>query len=505
MSTTDSTNAYEKYDFKRDIYFQTEYVLENCNAVFLLGARKTGKTVCLKQLAETLPDAYYYDIKSMNDDDADDLRDEIVSSIQKNERRTYLVDETTYWLLPEKAISKIANAYTDCQNTNTRVVFTGSQSVALKAWASRAFGGNAKFINVDFLSYPEWLEYKGLKEVSEETYNRFLLEVRGFYKNFVSLDEYLQGCLDETILSNYATSNIVYDNNCHLLTVDILKNILYSTLVAQSDRPSLQNFFDREYLFRKIRSSLKEAYRAVGSDTVRERIDSIFAERLTSYSSLDFETLKQGFIFLHKCGLVTLTYVSSETQNFENIVNVPLDLCKWDENKINNKDVLFSRVNACIKYPMFYAEILKEVLGEYFPSAIKGDILGGIVECHTRGLLPLNDSYEYHKKDDGGEREVDYVNFAKALAVEIAVRNKGGYEIALDDLPDYFEKILITKDQNFTQKNGLKRILYYQFIYELSEHISHPHILGNNITQEHGQLPKKVQKKNEPTSNFEER
>lgn len=502
----------QTYEFKRDIYYQTQEAIKNNKAVFLLGARKTGKTVCMKQLAQTLPDARYYDIKSMTDDDADDLRDEIVSSIQKNERRTYLVDETTYWLLPEKAIAMIANAYADYVNTNTKVVFSGSQSAALGAWAGRDFGGTEKRINVDFLSYPEWLDYTGLSEVSAETYNRFLMEARNFYKDFVSLDAYLQGCLDETVISNNNTSNFLPDNECDALDVPTLKNILYSTLVSLSDRPSLKNFFDaKEGIIRKIRSSFKEAYRAAGSDTVRQEIDNILSERIAEYSSTDFNTLKQGYIFLQKCGLVTLTYVSPETKNFEEIVDVMQDLCRRDENKIKNKLDLFEKVNICIKYPMFLVEIIKEALGQHFPTEIKGDILGQIVECQVRGLLPTKYSYEYHRIVDNQEREVDYVGFSKCKAIEISVRNKSYRELHFDDLPKCFEKILLTKDQHFTETNGLKRIPYYQYIYELSNRPNRSHTLEktpviskSKTPQETEQLSEKAQKASELMRGFAE-
>ncbi len=459
------------YKFKRNFYYAVEKSTQESSVTFLLGARKTGKTVCMKQLASQLEGAEYYDVKAMGEDDHVDLIDKITDSIRANEKRIFLIDETTYLLLPEKMIAKIANAYTDCKNTNTKVVFTGSQSVALEAWASRSFAGNAMFIYADFLSYPEWLAFQGINEVSEKTYNDYILGTREFYGDFVSLDTYLKGCLEETVQSNHKTSNIILNNNCDSLDVQTLKNILYSALIAQADRPSLQNFFDKDCLLRKIRFFLKDAYQAAGSDTVRQKIDDIFSQRITGYSSTDFETLKQGFVFLQKCGLVTLTYVSDETHNFENIIDVGKDLCRLDKNKIKNKNDLFSRVNICIKYPMFYAEIIKEVLGDQFPFAIKGDILGGIAECQVRGLLPQDFCYEYHadaNKTSGTERETYYVNYAQRFAVAFDIRNQSASELHFDDLPKDFEKILLTRDQCFTDQNGIVHIPYYQFIYDNS-------------------------------------
>lgn len=451
------------YDFKRSLYFDVLKSVQSNKVTFILGARKCGKTVCMKQLASELPEARYYDIKSMSEDDAVDLRDKIINSINTNEKVIYLIDEATYFIFPEKTVTRIANEFSSCENRNTRIAFAGSQSIALEAWANRAFAGNANLVYGDFLSYAEWLAYKGIDEVSEKTYNRFVLGTREFYSDFVSLDQYLKGCLEETIISNLKSSNIILNNCCDRLNEHILKNILYAALVAQQDRPDIMSFFDKDKVLREIRSFFKEAFRAVGNEEVQKRVDKIFENRLAAYNSMDMETFKQGLIFLYRCGLITLTYVSDERENFENIVDVYMDLT-CSNNKIKTKKDLFEKVNISIKYPLFYAEILKEILLDNMPEVIKGDILVGIVECHTRGILSQENRYEYHS--DG--REVDYVNFAEREAIEISVRNKSGKELCFDDLPGDFDKILLTKDQSFTEANGLKRIPYYQFIFEHS-------------------------------------
>lgn len=452
-----------KYWFHRDFYSDVQNAIssDRGHAVFILGPRKCGKTICMKQLATDLSYAVYYDVKQLNDEEQYRLLDTVVQCVHNNEKRVFLVDEVTYWDLPEKMIAKVAGAFTDCRNTNTKVVFAGSQSVALKSWANRTFAGNATLVSPDFLSYTEWLAYKNLGDISAETFSRFVIESRDFYENFVSLDQYLQGCLEETVMSNYKTSNVIFDNDCTGLTTDILKNVLYSTLVAQADRSSLQSFFDTSLLSRKIRYSFSDAYRRIGEDKIRARIDKIFTDRLRGYISLDFELLRKSFLFLYKCGLLTLTYVTSEASNFENIINVAEDLGQFGGSKIRNKEDLFSRVNACIKYPMFYVELLKEILGEYFPQVLGGDILGGIVECLVRGILPQENCYEYHSAD---EHEVDYVNFVTQKAIEISVRNKGRREVYFDDLPESFSRVLLTKDQDFVQRDGLKRVPYFKFI-----------------------------------------
>ena len=409
------------YTFKRTFYYDIEGKMNDFNIIFLFGAKKTGKTVCMKQIEEAHDNAVYYDLRTMDADDAIDLIDEIKSSIDNDESKIYLIDETSYWDLPEKAIAKIAHEYDITDNHHTKTIFAGGESVALEAWASRAFAGNAKFIYFDFLSYPEWLAYKNITEISAETYRQFIKGIREFY-SFGSLDLYLKDCIEETIHSNYVTSNFVFNNSCDLLDVQILKNILYASLIQQTNNTE------------------------------------IFAEQISKYYLTDFETLKQGYIFLYKCGLITLVPISDETLNFENILDIPMELCLSDSNKIQSKNDLFCKVKICVKYPMFYAEIFKELFG-YYPE---NDISDGMIECHVRGILPETYCYEYR----GNFQVIDYVNFVKRKAIKISLGNNN--EPDFDDLPPHFEKILLTQSENYTDKHNIIRILYYQFIFDNS-------------------------------------
>ena len=91
------------------------------------------------------------------------------------------MEEITYAYQPEKEINEVSIQLSEKPCKNTKIVFIGSQSVALEAWANRAFCGNASVIRADFLNYSEWLTYKGIKESSEATYSQFLYEIDEFY------------------------------------------------------------------------------------------------------------------------------------------------------------------------------------------------------------------------------------------------------------------------------------------------------------------------------------
>ena len=219
------------YSFKRDFYFEVKKMLDKTNVVFLLGPRKCGKTVCMLQLNEEYSEAEYVNFKIYNEKEAYDKFDEINEAISSDSKKIFFLDEITYCPSPEIQIYKIADAYTRTANKNTKIIFAGSQSVALDSWGHRAFAGSAGFIRPNFLTYNEWLKYKNITEISEDTYEQYLYGVSDFY-NFTTLEDYLKGCLDETIISNNNTSNYLLGNDCHLIDTGIL--LCYFIYFAQS-------------------------------------------------------------------------------------------------------------------------------------------------------------------------------------------------------------------------------------------------------------------------------
>ena len=56
--------------FKRDFYEQVLNTLDNKDVVFLLGPRKCGKTVMLRQFESENSDVRYVDFKAMESSDA---------------------------------------------------------------------------------------------------------------------------------------------------------------------------------------------------------------------------------------------------------------------------------------------------------------------------------------------------------------------------------------------------------------------------------------------------
>lgn len=454
------------YIFRRDFYNQMIESINNNSVTFLLGTRKCGKTVCLSQLYETLPYSRYVDFKTIADfsDKVDVFRD-ILDSINENEKIVYLLDEVTYVPNVDARICEIASALTFSNNTNTKIVFTGSQLLALNTWADRAFAGNVGKVSVDFLTYSEFLRYKGLTEISPNTYSQFLYEVADFCK-FKSLEDYLKGCMEETIISNANTSNYIFDNDCDLIkdNEDVLVNLCYQTMFTLHNHVTVDTFFKNDKLRDTIVGTFHETCKKIGNESIAAKIEKSFVGSYNHIASQDMNLLKQAFVFLKKCGLITITPV---TRDLHSVPDVYYGL-KTDESDVNCKKDLFKKFNITINHPMFYVQILKDVLGEDMPLQLPGSILGSIVECHARGLLPKG--FEYHSiRSENGierEREIDYINLSNNSAVEFSISQDHSKNFKV--LPEYLTCTCLTRNRN-EEKNGIIYRDYCSYLYDLSQ------------------------------------
>lgn len=448
---------HNEYKFKRSFYYETEKAIKNSSISFILGARKCGKTVCMHQLENSLENAVYIDMKSEFDTDEKrrDIIKGILNNIANNDSIVYLIDEATYMPTPDKSIAKIASAFNEYNNQNTKIVFSGSQSKAIEFWGHIACGGNARFIRTDFLSYPEWLAFKGVTEVSEKTYTDFLFNSREFYKDFSNTKEYLQGCLDETIISNRKSVEYIVGNEVEDLNVEMLLDVMYASLIKLHNHTNYYNFSNPKLLSNMIAHYFGDSL----SEDEEQYVTEILGNRYKNFKAMDSYDCKMAMTFLSDCGLTTLTYVSDELTVDPYITAKLLK----ESSELHTKPQVFSKFNLTIDYPMFYVDLIQSVLKDRDISEFPKELLGSIVECQVRSLLPQTGSFEY--RNSAGV-EIDYISNS-GYAIEISVSNKRTRDTNLDKLPNDYKKILLTKDMTQDTKD-IQRIPYYQFIYNNS-------------------------------------
>lgn len=298
-----------KFDFKRDIFYEALANLREYPVVFLYGARNTGKTICLKQLAGELPEAEYYNIKCMQNLAAYRLRDKIKKCITSNEPRTFLIDNPGYCSQCDGVIYEIAYAFDELDEDTrpeTRIVFAGGSPRALRYWATKYFGDMAEHIVSDFPSYSEWLKFYGTSDDSENR-ERFMFEKSGL-TSFVDFDGFLMGSLAETEAINSNALNYIIGNDCELLDEHILKDILFAILA-----------------------------RGLGEELADLKANAVVSRHLNAFSYLAPDTLKQGCVFLCWWGLIDS----------------------------------FDPASARVRPPFICAELLRNAFGEHIPPEIK--------------------------------------------------------------------------------------------------------------------------------------
>lgn len=444
-------NSGFRYTFKRKEYIGLVGSIQVNEVTFLLGPRKCGKTICLRQYAYEHPNAEYIDIKSIVDKTA--LVIQIQQSILSREDKVYLIDEVTYLNNPAEDIQQIVTCF-DEVDSPTRIVFSGSQSVALEVWANRSFAGNAGIVRMDFIDYAEWLIYRNLN-LSEESYFDFILNVEGFYR-FTTCEDYLAGCLNETVISNSKSIEIIPLNECDKLSVDILMTVLYAILFSKHNHISYTQFVNRKRLEDDFRLYAEQ-------DSLREYSVNLINKLEIKYdlfSSLDVGTLKQAIVFLYKCGLISIAKVTSSVDQYVDPLYVFIN-----DYKPLNKQTLFMDYNFSIKYPMFYIAVIKS-LG--IPvDIVKNNraLLGSLVECHIKGLMSDRFCIEYHTETG---KEIDCIDLNKRIAIESSVTDKHAFTTLLETELPRFTKILTTREKTDSIED-IHRFPYYKLLFELTK------------------------------------
>ena len=462
-------NSRSGYGFKRSFFFDAQRAIEKTAVSFILGPRKCGKTVCLNQLAD------YYDASSMFDtvvyaDAKNDyttqaekikLKSRIINDIRLNHKTLYLIDEATYLDNPDATLGQIRSAYSQQPGRNTRIVFTGSQSTALGYWARMQFSGCASLVQPTFLSYPEWLAYKGISEVSAKTYFEFINGTREFYQDFVSVKDYLFGCLHETVTSNNNPEETVPSENYYELTDEMLLDVLYGTLFSLHNSGSYASFARRDALSSKLITHFSERF-SITSDVVNDYVSEFLKERYNHLKEMTAIQLFEALKFLDECGLITIT---PEVDSLEKLPKLDGKIAIRDDGYYN-KEILWLKNNICISYPMFFVDIMQDVLGTTLTDAMPHSILGSIVECHVRGLLPNTHCVEYRSSDT---YEVDYINTAMKTAVEITIADKKPKNVHFEKLQEHesYRKILLTASR-CEVKDKIEYVPYFRFIFDNS-------------------------------------
>jgi hypothetical protein len=294
------------------------------------------------------------------------------------------------------------------------------------------------------------------------TYEMFLQQIREFYPHFTNTKSYLQGCLDEAANSNRNGYDATWENDCSLLDVETLFDLMSTALISYHNclapyAPEHKNFCSEDRVNAFIENFLNISQKYTASP-----IFAVIQKRACCFKAMDHECMKQALQFLVQCGLITVNYLSNDPQD------APYD-CKTLLRYIEAKDVFpnisdfSSRFYISINHPMFYVDLIRELL-EKERYAITPAMLDSIVENHMRGLVSDKCSLEYV---DSNGKMIDYISHRYRIAIHVAIADSAQKDAAFEVLPDGYRKILITGDECSTS-GGIEKKPYYRFIYEQS-------------------------------------
>ncbi len=452
----------QKYKFKRQIFTDTRNAIANHKVFFLLGPKKCGKTICMKQIASEYENAFYIDVKSSFETEADkrNFISRILSDIKEDKNILYLIDESIYLPCPDKDIARIAEAFTDADNCSTRIVFAGNPSKALGQWGHIAFAGNAAFIEGYFLFYPEWLAYKKTTEVSEKTYIDFISHAKEFYRDFDNTKDYLESCLNETIISNNRALEYVIGNDTGDINTEMLMDTLYASMMPLYNHTACRTFQDQKQLAKTIADQFPIKYFGITDEELSKTISDFLCCRYNNFKHMSTEDCKKSLQFLSSCGLITITPLTDDPDSLDPYITEKL---LKDSNDLFNKNEIFTKYIITMNYPMFYMDMVQSILSKDISDIIPPALLRNIVECHIRSLMSNTGCFKYCDEDG---TEIDYVNIS-GFALECSLSNNITDTVHFDVIPGLREKILLTKNQTLTA-NGITGIPYSRFIFEQS-------------------------------------
>lgn len=430
------------YKFKRDFYRELQRFIESpTNVLVLTGPRKCGKTVSLIQLQREYKEkAIRVDFKAGAT--VEDAK-EITQTIRCNKDIIFLIDEITYLDYADRALADWSNAFDFVENCKTKLIITGSQSIAIRAWSNRAFSATAQYLAVTFINYSEWLRYRAL-DCTEQSFLDFVTRAKEFTK-IQSVTSYLESCLDETIVSNSKSLNVIFNNDCDGLTADILLAVMYTVMFTLYNHVNVNTYKKASRLEDDVKYWFSEA-------DLDEQVLARFTAHYKLLKSLDFNTFRKAILFLVQADLITLTYFS---EGIDDQLDVRAELTSKTPRVLNGIDDFFRNCNVCIKYPLFYICVLQELVRDF---SLQGVLLGSIVECYVRGLLS---AYSYELRRD--DKEIDYIDYFRQQAIEFSISNKKIHDTNFEVLGDGWDKILLTKNQVGTA-GSVRLVPYFEFI-----------------------------------------
>lgn len=465
---------------KRKIYYQCKDWIDNSNKNFLVitGPRKCGKTVCLEQIKEYYCTEHYYNFKEISSvDECNRVMEEVILPAKEG---LFLLDEITYltgYMHQLTAIdnSIVRNNVNGIQDTR-KFIITGSHSYAIQNASMLALSTNATYLQTSFIDFEEWLLWRGHISKYGQEYKPTTLDFKDYVCNsnlFTKIDnnaDYIKSCLDETVICELSLHSAVNGMvPSESIDTETVLSILYSFLAKLHKKATIKTLQNPVGGIVSARISNDDIKKQVKQSELERRVEEVFENLRSNKVPNNFEVIRTAIILLQQLDLITVTI---PLDNIDNKIMVDCKLS--DMSNVYSTQTLLSKFNVCVKHPMFYANMIKELvpeIGEDYYNVIDQTILGSILECYLKGLFSykLNSDilycFEYYNNDTQGE--IDLIDFSSHTAYEFSV----GRRHTLDHLKvlDKPWKCSLISGQEYERfEHSIQHEYYPNFVLKLS-------------------------------------
>ena len=437
--------------------------------LILTGPRKCGKTVCINQLKVKYGTEKYYDFKSIKT--VDERNRVFEEEILAAKEGLFLLDEITYLpgymsqlaALDNSVVNNLVNGIKDTR----KFIITGSHSYAIQNAVMLALSTNATYLQTSFVDFEEWLLWRG--RISE--YGQEYLPTASDFKDYVcnsnlftKIDnntDYIKSCLEETVVCELnlhsAISGMVPSES---ISAETVLSVLYSFLAKLHKKATIKTLQNPVGGIIASRISNSDVKQKVKQSELEIRVNEVFEYLRSNKVPNNFESIRTAIILLQQLDLITITVPLDSLDN-KVLVNCGLS----DISRICDIQTLLSRCNVCVKHPMFYANMIKELIpeiGEDYYNVIDQTILGSILECHLKGLFSYKlgtdilYSYEYYIDDEQGE--VDLISFDEWSAYEFSVSSNHTLK-HLKRLDVHWNCVLVSGQES----ERFEDLIYYEY------------------------------------------
>jgi uncharacterized protein len=218
---------FEDINYRRYLFSEILQYLPDRQILSVVGIRRTGKTILLKQIVKYLIEEKYVepvDILFLSFDEAlltktitlKEYIDNFLEINENNHRKYILFDEIQYadkW-------QHILKRYYD-QNLNLKFIISGSSSLYLKKKSTESLTGRIYDFKLNPLNFEEYLELSGAKQVLIDGYKNLSLKAGNYcnqperdYLHFIHENgANLKHCYEKYILYHQFPETIFLNNN----------------------------------------------------------------------------------------------------------------------------------------------------------------------------------------------------------------------------------------------------------------------------------------------------